>query len=63
MELRVFAEPQEGASYEQQLATARAAERLGFGAFFRSDHFLRIKPGNPPTGADRFVGDVGGPGP
>jgi alkanesulfonate monooxygenase SsuD/methylene tetrahydromethanopterin reductase-like flavin-dependent oxidoreductase (luciferase family) len=50
MELRVFAEPQEGASYEQQLATARAAERLGFGAFFRSDHFLRIKPGNPLPG-------------
>jgi F420-dependent oxidoreductase-like protein len=44
MELRVFAEPQEGASYEQQLAAAQTAERLGFGAFFRSDHFLRIKP-------------------
>jgi alkanesulfonate monooxygenase len=46
MELRIFAEPQEGASYEQQAAIARAAERLGFGAFFRSDHLLRIKPGN-----------------
>ena len=56
MELRVFAEPQEGASYEQQLATARAAERLGFGAFFRSDHFLRIKPGNPlPGPTDSWV--------
>jgi F420-dependent oxidoreductase-like protein len=56
MELRVFAEPQEGASYEQQLATARAAERLGFGAFFRSDHFLRIRPGNPlPGPTDSWV--------
>src|SRR6478672_10761736 len=46
MELRIFAEPQEGASYEQQLTMARAAESFGFGAFFRSDHLLRIKPGS-----------------
>jgi len=46
MELRIFAEPQEGASYEQQLAMAHAAESHGFGAFFRSDHLLRIKPGS-----------------
>jgi F420-dependent oxidoreductase-like protein len=56
MELRVFAEPQEGASFEQQLAAAQAAERLGFGAFFRSDHFLRIKPGDPlPGPTDSWV--------
>jgi F420-dependent oxidoreductase-like protein len=46
MELRIFAEPQEGASYDQQLAMARAAESHGFGAFFRSDHLQRIKPGS-----------------
>jgi F420-dependent oxidoreductase-like protein len=46
MELRIFAEPQEGASYDQQLAMALAAESHGFGAFFRSDHLLRIKPGS-----------------
>jgi F420-dependent oxidoreductase-like protein len=46
MELRIFAEPQEGASYDQQLAMAQAAESHGFGAFFRSDHLLRIKPGS-----------------
>jgi len=50
MELRIFVEPQEGASYEQQLAMAQAAERLGFGAFFRSDHLLRIKPGSGQPG-------------
>jgi len=50
VELRIFAEPQEGATYEQQLAMARAAERHGFGAFFRSDHLLRIKPGDPGPG-------------
>ena len=46
VELRIFVEPQEGASYAQQLAMARAAESHGFGAFFRSDHLLRIKPGS-----------------
>ena len=40
--LRIFIEPQQGASYEQQLAVAQEAERLGFDAFFRSDHFLRM---------------------
>jgi len=42
--LRIFIEPQQGASYEQQLAVAQEAERLGFDAFFRSDHFLRMGP-------------------
>ncbi|MEA2216105.1 MAG: hypothetical protein QOK19_1666 [Solirubrobacteraceae bacterium] len=56
MELRIFAEPQEGASYEQQLAMARAAESHGFGAFFRSDHLLRIKPGpGEPGPSDSWV--------
>lgn len=50
VELRIFAEPQEGASYEQQLAIALAAEQNGFGAFFRSDHLLRIKPGDGSPG-------------
>jgi F420-dependent oxidoreductase-like protein len=42
MDLRIFVEPQEGASYEDQLTLARAAESSGFGGFFRSDHFLAI---------------------
>jgi F420-dependent oxidoreductase-like protein len=46
VELRIFVEPQEGASYDQQLSMAQAAESHGFGAFFRSDHLLRIKPGS-----------------
>jgi len=50
VELRIFAEPQEGATYGQQLAMARAAEQHGFGAFFRSDHLLRIAPGDPGPG-------------
>lgn len=42
MELRVFTEPQQGASYDDLLAVARAAESLGYGAFFRSDHYLAM---------------------
>jgi len=42
MELRIFTEPQQGASYDDLLAVATAAERLGFGAFFRSDHYTRM---------------------
>jgi F420-dependent oxidoreductase-like protein len=50
MELRVFTEPQQGATYDDLLAVARAAEDLGFGGFFRSDHYLHM-------------GGDGGPGP
>ena len=42
MELRVFTEPQQGASYDDLLRIARAAEDLGYGAFFRSDHYLAM---------------------
>ncbi|MBM9507325.1 LLM class F420-dependent oxidoreductase [Actinacidiphila acididurans] len=40
MELRIFTEPQQGASYDTLLAVAKATEDLGFDAFFRSDHYL-----------------------
>ncbi len=45
MDLRVFTEPQQGASYDDLLRVAQAAEDLGFDAFFRSDHLERIGPG------------------
>ena len=41
----MFTEPQQGASYDDLLRVAQAAERLGFDAFFRSDHYCRIGPG------------------
>jgi F420-dependent oxidoreductase-like protein len=50
MELRIFTEPQQGATYDDLLAVALKAEELGFGAFFRSDHYLAM-------------GGDGGPGP
>jgi F420-dependent oxidoreductase-like protein len=40
--LRVLLEPHHGATYEQILALATAAEEGGFDAFFRSDHYLGI---------------------
>lgn len=40
MRLRIFTEPQQGATYDDLLAVALTAERLGFDAFFRSDHYL-----------------------
>lgn len=46
MDFRIFIEPQQGASYDDQLALARASERLGFSAFFRSDHLLAMGDGD-----------------
>jgi alkanesulfonate monooxygenase SsuD/methylene tetrahydromethanopterin reductase-like flavin-dependent oxidoreductase (luciferase family) len=44
MELRIFCEPQQGASYDELLELALAAEAGGFGAFIRSDHYLKMGP-------------------
>lgn len=44
-------EPQEGATYDDLLRVATEAERLGFDAFFRSDHLQRIGPGDPGPGS------------
>jgi F420-dependent oxidoreductase-like protein len=46
MDLRIFTEPQQGASYDDLLAVAQAAERHGFDAFFRSDHYLVMGDGD-----------------
>jgi F420-dependent oxidoreductase-like protein len=42
--LRIFTEPQQGATYDDLAAVAKRAEQLGFGAFFRSDHYLAMGP-------------------
>ena len=42
MRLRVFTEPQQGADYQTLLAVAKAAEDLGYDAFFRSDHYVAM---------------------
>ena len=42
----IFTEPQQGASYADLLAVAQRAESLGFGGFFRSDHYLVMGDGD-----------------
>jgi F420-dependent oxidoreductase-like protein len=42
MRLRIFTEPQQGADYDTLLRVAKATEDLGFDAFFRSDHYLKM---------------------
>ena len=42
MDVRIFTEPQQGATYDDLLAVARTAEDAGFDAFFRSDHYLHM---------------------
>jgi F420-dependent oxidoreductase-like protein len=50
MDLRIMIEPQQGASYEQQLLVAQAAEVGGFTGLVRSDHYLRIGAGEGDPG-------------
>jgi len=50
MRLRIFTEPQQGASYATLRRVAKAAEDLGFDAFFRSDHYLRMGSGSGEPG-------------
>lgn len=46
MRFRIFTEPQEGATYDDQLVVARLAEELGFDAYFRSDHYISFTFGD-----------------
>jgi F420-dependent oxidoreductase-like protein len=46
MDLRIFTEPQQGASHDDLLRVAKATEDLGFDAFFRSDHYLSMGSGS-----------------
>ncbi len=54
-DLRIFTEPQQGADYDTQLAVALHTERLGFGAFFRSDHYLAMGGSGLPGPTDAWV--------
>ncbi|WP_176562308.1 LLM class F420-dependent oxidoreductase [Mycolicibacterium palauense] len=55
MDFRVFIEPQQGASYADQLSVAKAAESLGYSAFFRSDHYLAMGGDGLPGPTDSWV--------
>jgi F420-dependent oxidoreductase-like protein len=50
MRFALMIEAQQGLSYAEQLDLARLAERLGFDAFFRSDHYRSFPgPADKPT--------------
>ena len=55
MKLRIFIEPQQGATYEQQVRMAQTIEALGFDALFRSDHFLTMGGDGLPGPTDAWV--------
>ncbi|GAA1150132.1 LLM class F420-dependent oxidoreductase [Nocardioides aquiterrae] len=55
MELRVFTEPQQGATYDDLVTVAKEAEGLGFGAFFRSDHYLAMGTDGLPGPSDAWI--------
>lgn len=55
MDFRVFVEPQQGATYGDQLAVAQTAEAAGYSAFFRSDHYLAMAGDGLPGPTDSWV--------
>jgi F420-dependent oxidoreductase-like protein len=56
MLLRIFTEPQQGATYDELLAVARKTEECGFDAFFRSDHYLSMGSGDGlPGSTDAWI--------
>ncbi len=55
MDLRIFTEPQQGATYDEILAVALESERLGFDAFFRSDHYLHMGGEPGPGSTDAWI--------
>ncbi len=57
MDVRVFIEPQNGATTADQVRLAVAAEELGFDGFFRSDHVLTMddRRGGLPGPTDSWI--------
>lgn len=55
MDFRVFVEPNEGATYLDQLAVAQTAEAAGYSAFLRSDHYMPMSGDGKPGPTDSWV--------
>src|SRR3954449_10326383 len=55
VDFRAFVEPQQGATYADQLAVAKATEALGYSAFFRSDHYVAMSGHGLPGPTDSWV--------
>lgn len=60
MRFVLMTEPQQGMTYADQLAAARRAERNGFEAYFRADHFASFpgEAGQPTTDAWTVVAGI-----
>src|SRR2546421_10829523 len=55
MDLGIFTEPQQGATYDTQLAMAGVTEEAGFSAYFRPDHIMAFTGDGPPGATDSWV--------
>jgi alkanesulfonate monooxygenase len=55
MDVRIFTEPQQGATYDDLLAVAQRTEECGFDAFFRSDHYLAMGGDGLPGPTDAWL--------
>ena len=55
VDLRIFTERQQGATYDDLLRIAQKTEECGFDAFFRSDHFLAMGVSGEPGPTDSWV--------
>lgn len=55
MDLRIFTEPQQGASYADLLRVARASAAAGFDGFFRSDHYRAMGGSGEPGPTDAWT--------
>jgi alkanesulfonate monooxygenase len=55
MDFRIFTEPQQGATYDDLLRVAKAAEALEYSAFFRSDHYLAMNAEGLPGPTDAWI--------
>jgi F420-dependent oxidoreductase-like protein len=55
VKVRIFVEPQQGATYQQLLDVARATEEGRFDALFRSDHYLAMGGDGLPGPTDAWL--------
>ena len=55
MDVRIFTEPQEGATYDDLLAVAQRTEECGYDAFFRSDHYVAFSGDGLPGPTDAWI--------
>jgi F420-dependent oxidoreductase-like protein len=54
-DMTITSEPQQGATYDDLVAFARRVEKLGFGGYFRSDHYLAMDVDGLPGPTDAWI--------